>query len=114
MSSRTARAMIVVIIEYGISGISRLFVLQLRRFLACASLFLAFCCASPAQLNAETPHAEEPKGVLVLYKDDTSVPGELAADKAYGRFWATRRTSRFTASIWRLLSSRIRSSKRHS
>ncbi len=73
--------MIVVIIEYGISGISRLFVLRLRRFLACASLFLAFCCASPAELNAETPHAEEPKGVLVLYKDDTSVPGELAADK---------------------------------
>ena len=46
---------------------SRPVVLRLRRFLACASLFLTLFCASPAKLDAETPPAEEPKGVLLLY-----------------------------------------------
>ena len=57
-----------------------LVVLRLRRFLACASLFLTFFCASPAELDAETPRAEEPKGVLLLYLDEMSLPGERAAD----------------------------------
>jgi PAS domain S-box-containing protein len=72
--------MIVVISEYGISGISRLYALRLRRFLACSSLFLALFCASLAELDAETPHAEEPKGVLLLYRDEMSLPGERAIE----------------------------------
>ena len=37
-------------------------------------------CGSPPELDAETPHAEEPKGVLILYKDEMSFIGERAAD----------------------------------
>jgi PAS domain S-box-containing protein len=72
--------MIVVINEYGIPGISRPFVPRLRGLLACSSLFLAFCCVSPPGLGVETPHAQEPKGVLILYKDEMSLIGQRAAD----------------------------------
>ena len=61
-------------------NLEHLIVLRLRRFLACASLFLTFVSASPAELRAETPHAEEPKGVLLLYQDEMSLTGERAMD----------------------------------
>jgi PAS domain S-box-containing protein len=78
---RTARAIVIVIGDYGIPGISRrLIVLRLRRFLACAWLFLILFCASRAKLDAETPPAEEPKGVLLLFLDEMSHPAERAAD----------------------------------
>src|SRR5271154_3246086 len=73
---RTAWAIVIVIGDYGIPGISsRLAVLWPRRFFACASLFLTLFCASPAKLDAETPPAE-PKGVLLLYMDEMSHPAE--------------------------------------
>jgi hypothetical protein len=53
---------------------------RLRRLLACSSLFLALFGASLAELDAETPHAEEPKGVLLLYQNEMGLPGERAAD----------------------------------
>ena len=79
---RTVRAIVIVIGDYGIPGISsRPAVLRLRRFLAGASLFLTLFCASPAKLDAETPPAEQPKGVLLLYMDEMSHPAERAADE---------------------------------
>ena len=73
---------VIVISDYGIPGISRgPVVLRLGRFLACASLFLTFLCASTAGLAPQTPRAEEPKGVLLLYRDEMSLPGERAADE---------------------------------
>jgi PAS domain S-box-containing protein len=53
---------------------------RLRRLLACSSLSLALFGASLAELDAETPHAEEPKGVLLLYQNEMGLPGERAAD----------------------------------
>ena len=73
---------VIVISDYGIPGIWRgPVVLRLGRFLACASLFLTFLCASTAGLAPQTPQAEEPKGVLLLYRDEMSLPGERAADE---------------------------------
>ena len=60
---------------------SRPAVLRLRGLLAAASLFLTLFCASPAKLDAETPPAEQPKGVLLLYMDEMSHPAERAADE---------------------------------
>ena len=78
----TAQAIVIVISEYGIPGISRrLVVLRLRRLSAGASLFLTLFCASPAKLNPETPPPEQPKGVLLLYMDEMSHPAERAADE---------------------------------
>ena len=68
--------------EYGIQGISSCpAVLRRRRFLAGASLFLILFCAPPAKLDAETPPAEQPKGVLLLYMDEMSHPAERSADE---------------------------------
>ena len=67
--------------DYGSPGISsRLVVLRRRRSLARASLFLILFCARAVKLDAETPAAEEPKGVLLLYMDEMSHPAERAAD----------------------------------
>ena len=69
LSLRTARAMIVVISDYGIPGISRLFVPLLRGLLACSSLFLAFCLRLPGRTRRQKHlEPEEPKRVLLLYR----------------------------------------------
>jgi hypothetical protein len=47
---------------------------------ACSSLSPAPFCAPPAKLDPETPRAEEPKGVLLLYQEALSAPAERAVD----------------------------------
>jgi hypothetical protein len=47
---------------------------------ACSSLSPAPFCAPLAKLDPETPRAEEPKGVLLLYQEALSAPTERAVD----------------------------------